>query len=402
MTNTLDLHVFIDALGWRILEAHSFLDDLAPHRKPLRTVMGYSCAAVPSLLTGCTPAEHGRLSFYYYAPEESPFRGVGRALRWLPSPLACRGRVRRHLSRYVARHLGFTGYFQLYNVPLEHLGKFATCETEDIFAHGGLSPCPSIFDGLRDSQANFHCSNWRSDEQTNLLAAERAVGKSETEWAFVYLPGLDGLMHEVGTQSPAVGKKLDFYEGWIRRIYQSAQNSHDRVRLTVVSDHGMTDVTRHCNVEGVIDNLGLRFGVDYVAFYDSTMARFWYLNDVARAKIEGSLASLPYGSVLDQTQLEAFGADFPGCRFGDAIFLIDPGWLIVPSFMSRTGLAAMHGYSPDDADADAMIVCSEPVAAETRAITDLFEHMRGTRDFTGASGTRAAANAPVDSEPVAL
>ena len=379
MRETLDLHVFIDALGWRISQAHGFLEESAPYRRPLRTVLGYSCAAVPSLLTGCTPSEHGRLSFYYYAPDDSPFRGVSRMLRLLPSPLARRGRVRRYLSRFVARRLGFTGYFQLYNVPLKHLPLFATCETGDIFAPRGLHPCRSIFDVLGDAQVAYHCSNWRSDEGTNLLAALSAVTLPQTRWAFVYLPGLDGLMHAVGTKDSEVGKRLTFYEGWIRRLYKAARRHHDHVRLTVMSDHGMTDVTRRCDVEGVVESTGMRFGTDYVAFYDSTMARFWYLRQGARATIERCLRALSYGSVLNDAQLEEFGAHFPDRRFGETVFLVDPGWLIVPSFMGRTGLAAMHGYSPDDADADAMIACSEPIGPHLRSITDVRDHMSGHR-----------------------
>lgn len=383
VARTLDLHVFIDALGWPILRRQPFLADLLPHRRALRTVLGYSCAAVPSLLTGCTPAEHGRLSFYYYAPQESPFRRVGRLLRLVPSPLANRGRVRRYLSRYVARRLGLTGYFQLYNVPLKHLAKFATCETVDIFGPGGLSPCRSIFDRLREGEIRFHCSDWRRDEVSNLSAALKAVGRAETEWAFVYLPGLDGLMHAVGTRHLAVSQRLEFYEGWIRRLYDKACRRHDHVRLTVMSDHGMTDVTRQCDVEGVVEGLGLVFGEDYVAFYDSTMARFWYLRDGVRGKIERCLRQLSYGTVLDRERLGQFGADFSGDRFGETVFLIDPGWLIVPSFMGRTGLAAMHGYSPDDPGADAIVACSEPLGSELHSITDLFGHLGSVLERNG-------------------
>ncbi len=369
----LDLHIFIDAFGWRILENHAFLDDQTPHRRPLRTVAGYSCAAVPALLTGRSPADLRRLSFYYYDPANSPFRRVSWPLRLLPGLVANRGRVRRHISRAVGRWLGFTGYFQLYNVPFQHLGLFSTCETTDIFAHGGLSPCRSIFDFLRDRNVELHCSDWRADETTNLRAAERAVRREETRWAFVYLPALDGLMHAEGTKSPAVGEKIAFYDQWVRRLCEAA--CHDHVRLTVVSDHGMSDVTQHCDVEREINQLGLQFGRDYVAFYDSTMARFWYLNAAAQDRIESRLRELPCGSVLTPDELRRSGADFADQRFGQTIFLVRPGRLIVPSFMGRTGLAAMHGYTPDDADADAMMVCSEPIAPEVAAITDVFQHM---------------------------
>ncbi len=40
-----------------------------------------------------------------------------------------------------------------------------------------------------------------------------------------------------------------------------------------------------------IESLPLKFGVDYSAVYDSTMARFWFLKPHARAIIEGSAAA---------------------------------------------------------------------------------------------------------------
>ena len=47
------------------------------------------------------------------------------------------------------------------------------------------------------------------------------------------------------------------------------------------------------------ENLGLRFGTDYAAMYDSTMARFWFLNDAARARVTRALAAEPRPQVRD-------------------------------------------------------------------------------------------------------
>ena len=63
--------VLIDAFGWDLLQAHSFLPELS-HRKPLETVLGFSSAALPSLLTGRHPDEHGRWFLFRKNPTESP------------------------------------------------------------------------------------------------------------------------------------------------------------------------------------------------------------------------------------------------------------------------------------------------------------------------------------------
>src|SRR4051812_33385810 len=82
-TDHLQVFVLIDALGWKILEQYEFLSDILPKRMPLRTVLGFSSGAIPSMLTGTIPAEHGHWNLYYYDPEGSPFRWL-KPLLFLP------------------------------------------------------------------------------------------------------------------------------------------------------------------------------------------------------------------------------------------------------------------------------------------------------------------------------
>ncbi len=52
--------MFIDAMGWEVLKDREFLSDLLPYRQPVEMQFGYSCTAIPTILTG----EH-RLSCLY-------------------------------------------------------------------------------------------------------------------------------------------------------------------------------------------------------------------------------------------------------------------------------------------------------------------------------------------------
>src|SRR5688572_21141705 len=70
----LDVFVLIDGFGWHEAQELDLLGDLLPHRRPLRTVLGYSSGAIPTLLTGKPPAEHGHWNLFYYDPAGSPFR----------------------------------------------------------------------------------------------------------------------------------------------------------------------------------------------------------------------------------------------------------------------------------------------------------------------------------------
>ena len=68
----LRMFVLIDALGWTYVEDSRFLADLLPYRTPLRTFLGYSSGAVPSILTGVPPARHGHWNLFYRDPARSP------------------------------------------------------------------------------------------------------------------------------------------------------------------------------------------------------------------------------------------------------------------------------------------------------------------------------------------
>ncbi len=47
---------FVDALGWEAAQRHRAFQDLAPHAYRQRTILGYSCAAQPTILTGRMPS----------------------------------------------------------------------------------------------------------------------------------------------------------------------------------------------------------------------------------------------------------------------------------------------------------------------------------------------------------
>src|SRR6185369_4502461 len=104
MKSVLPLFIFIDACGWEIIRNNSFASDVAPNRRRLDSVLGYSSACVPSILSGCWPQEHRNWCYFVYDPRHSPFKGL-RALRWLPAAVTSRRLFRRWLSRFVRAHL---------------------------------------------------------------------------------------------------------------------------------------------------------------------------------------------------------------------------------------------------------------------------------------------------------
>jgi predicted AlkP superfamily pyrophosphatase or phosphodiesterase len=372
--------LFIDAFGWEILKKNSalFLDDVLKVKAPLETVFGYSSTCDPTILTGKLPREHGHFSFFYYNPQQSPFRAC-RLLAPLPSAITSRGRVRRVMSRLLQKYYGYTGYFQIYNMPFKHLHLFDYSEKKDLYMPGGINGGQqTVFDYLRTAKVPFAVSDWRKNEKHNIDTLAQQLQEGNIEFAYLYLAEMDGILHAQGTNAKAVSDKIAWYDSQVRKLLEIANGKYEEVRLHIFSDHGMTDVRDTCPLMSVLDEskTGLKFGRDYTAVFDSTMARFWFHKPGVQEKIEAALRGVEKGRILTDDDLAQWGCDFPGKKYGELFFLMNPGVLLCPGFMGERPIAGMHGYAPTDANSTAMYASNVVLEKQPRRLTDLFCMMR--------------------------
>lgn len=357
----LSLFVFIDAFGQEVSQRHSgFLKGWVRDSKPLETILGYSSACDPSIISGLTPGEHGLWSSFYYDPAGSPFKWT-RPLRLLPDTIFRRGRVRNLLSKWIKKRCGFTGYFQLYAVPFEHLHLFNYAEQKRIWEPGGLPHGKTIFDRLTEEGIPYyvHDSDVGDDIRCERLMAD--IQNQRIDFAYCSLGRLDALMHSVGNDHPDIGKLMEWYDDKIRALLDAAAENYHDVSWYVFTDHGMHNVTETYDLIADIEALGLEWNKDYIAFYDSTMARFWFLEDKARAPIANCLENHPKGRVLSDQELKEYGTYFDDHQYGEVIFLMNSGTQIVPSFMGAKACSGMHGFDPADPDSLASISSNHPI-----------------------------------------
>ena len=338
----LSVVLLIDALGWELVRETGFCDSLLSRRAPLGTVLGYSAAAIPSLLSGRTPAEHGSWAMYRRATSGSPFS----FLKLLPPlPHALDWRMRRLTRRLTDRRGVISGYYDLYDIPVHVLGHFDVAQHQDPYRPGGLS-CPTVFDAFIERSVPYRLWYYRTAERDNMDELVSAVGGGERV-LFLYTAELDALMHRVGVFEDEVRARLERYEHFLERVLETAAARGLDAHVYVLSDHGMTPVDRSVDLWGELERQGVRLGRDYLAFFDSTMARLWCDDDVLEVASR-YLAETGGGRVLTAEELERFGCHFPDDRYGRHVLLADPGVMVVPSFMGRERIAAMHGYDPDD------------------------------------------------------
>ena len=375
MNGTVKVFVFVDALGWKQAEKYGFLRDLLPHRREIEMQFGYSCTAIPTILSGQPPSVHGHLAFYDWAPERSPFKGLARLAPLMrPRSFWNRGRVRHWLSKAVKRWCGFTGYFQLYGVPFERLPFLDYCEKRDLFAPGGMSPVPNLADVWTAAGWRWHISDWRKSETENFAAAEALFRAGAVDRAFVYSAAFDALQHDRVGDDAALRPAVERYAESVRGLREALAAAGRPFELTVVSDHGMTPLRGTADVPAALAKTGLRWGVDYASAIDSTMVRCWWLREGAEAVVREALSGLP-GRWVGEDELRRHGVWRDDRKFGDAIFLGDPGIQFVPGDMGVKPLHGMHGYDPADPDSAACCLSTVPIPGSVRRVRDYFAMM---------------------------
>ncbi len=374
----LGLFVMIDAMGWEILRDDPFGQDFAPTRKRLDSVFGYSSTCVPSILSGRWPDEHRNWCYFVHDPKNSPFRPL-RSLRWLPKAVTRRRIVRRWLTRLVKARLGFRGYFDLYNIPFRHIHRYDFTEKKSPLQPGGMNRGENIFDFLVAQETPYFVSDPAKSEEENRDALLAQLRDGTVDFAFLYWPGLDGLLHRAGNDSPAIPARLRVYEGWIRQLLAAARGHYGDVHLYVFSDHGMANCDEHLDLMARIEALPLEPERDYAVVYDSTMARFWFRHDRARQLITDELHRVPHGRILPDAELARLRTLFADRYFGELIFLVQEGVLIVPSHMGERPIRAMHGYHPADPHSYAALLTNQPeIPAAVTAIPHLCDLMKQT------------------------
>ena len=369
----LTVAVLIDALGWEYVKDRGFLDDLLPYRRPLRTILGFSSGAIPTILTGVPPAQHGHWNLYYYDPQGSPFWW----LRYFPARLLDNRIGRRALKELGRRVLGLGPTFECCVKP-QLLPYFNWVEKKNIYEAGGITGSPSIFDQLQQAHIAYCAYSYHKYTDTEILRRSlHDIRSTDASFLLLYLSEMDMFLHTRCSDPEAVGQKLKWYADGLRVVFDAAREIDEDVSLCVFSDHGMTPVRHHYDLVKDIDAVGLRMPVDYLAVYDSTMARFWFFSEDARERITGILHSSMSGRILPDGEMRDMGVFFSDRRFGEVIFLLNPGWILSRSDFNgpQWKPAGMHGYHPDDRFSDAVFLSNHKPAAPTRTISDVHDHL---------------------------
>lgn len=303
-----------------------------------------------------------------------------RTAKWIPSwcdalPRFPQKVIRTALRRHARRRSG-SPFVAPAMIPFSLLPEFDVAMSRALDEPNVWSR-PSVFDLLR-AEGRTWLSHWAPRWRVSIDAvAVRAAAEfnSTTGFAFFHVGDLDRVGHEAGPDSADRRAAMRRVDQGVRRVVDLARERCGQVTVLAFGDHGMVTVAGKIDVRSALAELPWREGKDYRMFLDSTLARFWVLNEVAREPLLSALHSITGGRVLSQSDRDRYHLNYSDNRFGEILFVADEGLVLSPNFYQGSErVAGMHGYLPEIRDQQAAFVLAGAKverAGETQSAVDM-------------------------------
>ena len=331
MTNKL-LFILLDAFRHDYFNEKlmPFMYELSNNKNyKLESVLGYSEAVKQSLITGTYPNKNGLWAEFIFKSKT-----LSKWIRCLPLDHF------PHSVNVGCRHF-ISSLFktELRNIPLPLLAYFD---------HPLRNlKIPTIYDIFTENKIRFYEYDGPKGKTLHKIISKTDHKYSDA--VFIKIPDLDLIGHIYGTHCRKVYTKVTEIDKIVEKIVKYFKNIwKDMFDTIIISDHGMVQVRQYINLERYIKKY-FKEKRDFFAFYDATIARFWFKRDLVRNRMTKILNKLNIGLVLDSEALKSYGVHFSDDRYGELIFLLNPGTVIFPNFYSVLPFPprGMHGYDPE-------------------------------------------------------
>lgn len=336
------LVIFIDSFPYYYLNKTKYMPQFKSVSK-LTPGFGYSINCQAEIFGGLKPDALGYFCEWTYDPKCSPFKKLDLIFKIL-HPARKLYYFDRILHRIIDKIYSKKNS-SVKNIPFGYLSKMSR-KGYDVFSKGFISPSLLNKNGIKViSTLNYmHLSPRLRDN----IVYEKAISfidksSSDSLKLIISQTELDGIGHWYGVGSHKYDENIKLLDQRIfelqSKFFKRFKNGH----LIVVSDHGMVNV-----IDGIKINMESIFGRPsnrtYFYFLEGTILRIWCFHSKLKKAIEDYFENLDFGSIINFEERKRFGVSKR--EFGDIIFLINEGFMFVPSFWGGKISKGMHGYHP--------------------------------------------------------
>lgn len=348
----------------------------------------------PTYFAGLYPKESNIANLFWLEQENSPFKFLKIFPLRILNKLCVKFRFLNFGIRYLIKKLakciekwkGNTAsclYLDTVNIPLYLLPFFGFSEKKNIFEKNAYK-FKTLFDYLRNSNNDWTWIAYPTHLDLTVSAIKTTFNnhpkKDNSKFIFIHFAELDWIGHDFGPESDMIAQKLKKIDQCINFIYDYYQNKGIEVKITVFGDHGMVPVNENINIIEYLSKRGIIFSKRDIYFIDSNMFRFWSKNEKKNQQIEKFLKVATFGELLTKDKQKEYQYIFNHNKFGEILFLTNPGVVFFPNFFQFRDLPkGMHGYGPKcELNNTLLIIFEEKIkdkyslSKENHDLTDIF------------------------------
>jgi hypothetical protein len=176
---------------------------------------------------------------------------------------------------------------------------------------------------------------------------------------------LDKLGHKFGPINGNVNGGVRLIDHLTEDVIRAADKAGIN-KVLVIADHGMSQVSHAIDIQASLRNILPDLAKKWIMFVDSTMVRFWFIEDEVRLanEVMRILEKLQCGRIITDDDSSRLRLPKDPAH-GQLTYALDEGWVFQPDFWHRGSqpLKGMHGYAfPRTVDANPILVANDEMA----------------------------------------
>ena len=307
-----------------------------------------------SILTGVNPLKHRIWTEFIYEPNRSPYKWTATMAKLAKfvdvttdhagdkAKLARIGTA--HLIFKLSNHISHSTYTPIaHMVPLSILPFFNVTISKDIFQEDFL-PFMTLPEIMKRFLIPFRILSESRMKDPQIIEEAFRINRND-RLSIIQLGHLDHVGHTCGPNSGSISEALSKMDNLICAMVKKYEEFFN-LDIFIFSDHGMVNVKRTVDPLRDLRNAKIKTN-EYLAFFDSTLARFWAFTKNAEERLLTHLGETCGGKILSREDYKQYQIPSER-RYGDIIWLAEPGTLILPNYYQGSSMNfGMHGYSPE-------------------------------------------------------